>query len=139
MEQAVSFAKIRVRQLAKAGKRPRFPGAIPGLETSALSRPGVYLFWCEGFIKIGYADNPQHRLSCCQTGNPFEVRMIGVIPSSDPIALEEELHCEFEYYRVRGEWFNVPEDKVRPLILRALVSFEANKANWPDDVPSCGV
>lgn len=61
-----------------------------------------------GPIKIGVAKTPWERLKTLQTGNHEELRGLAawrVLPWE-----EAEIHEEFGYARIRGEWFRpVPE------------------------------
>jgi hypothetical protein len=58
----------------------------------------------DGFIKIGFAKNPIKRLLLFQTGNPYKLKLLGVI-SGVTEHYELELHVRFQRFRVRGEWF----------------------------------
>lgn len=63
----------------------------------------VYLIRSDNFIKIGYSESPLSRVSGMQTGNPYELQLIAVIPGDT--GLESYLHERFADMRVRGEWF----------------------------------
>jgi Meiotically Up-regulated Gene 113 (MUG113) protein len=59
-----------------------------------------------GPIKIGYTDDPnlQDRFSGIQTGNPYPLRVLGVI-ASGTYRSEGLIHQKFSSTRMRGEWF----------------------------------
>lgn len=73
---------------------------------------GVY----GGAIKIGKSKDPEMRLKALQTGYPDTLRILLLIPGYTKI--EQQLHEEFEQYRLNGEWFK-PEkpilDKIKEL------------------------
>lgn len=54
-------------------------------------------------VKIGMADSVSARLAQLQTGSPWPLRLLGVVPGG---AVEErDLHRRFAHLRLRGEWF----------------------------------
>lgn len=57
-----------------------------------------------GPIKIGCSDAPEARLSQLQTGSPFKLEIVGVVPDGGR-KLEGELHKKFAGSRSHGEWF----------------------------------
>lgn len=63
----------------------------------------------DGFIKVGLARFPAARLAALQTGNPYKLKLLGVV-SRVTEAFETRLHTHFQQFKVRGEWFKpVPE------------------------------
>lgn len=63
-----------------------------------------------GLIKIGKADNVEHRLKSLQVGCPMKLKVLAAV--SGGAKLEAKLHQKFQHCRERGEWFNpVPELK----------------------------
>jgi len=76
----------------------------------------VYLIKCNEFVKIGVAVNAQLRIRDMQIGNPYELVLLKSYPSPVPYEDEENLHCILERYRVRGEWFKLPQDIVDMLL-----------------------
>ena len=70
---------------------------------------GVYLIGHEhGYVKIGRSTNPAQRLATLETACPYDLRLIGLIESSDPAQLEARLHEKYECYKKSGEWFDLP-------------------------------
>jgi hypothetical protein len=65
-----------------------------------------------GAYKIGRAIDPEDRLRTFSVKLPFEVEYACLIRTSDMVALERELHQQFEEKRVNGEWFNLDENDV---------------------------
>ncbi len=57
------------------------------------------------FVKIGYADDVNTRLSCLQVGNPNELEVMFSIKTDTPDLLEQELHRKFATKFHRAEWF----------------------------------
>ena len=73
-----------------------------------IRHPGVYFIQTEGFIKIGISHDVPLRFSRLITASPYELVRLGFIPESNKQTrrrLERELHCEFEAFQYRGEWF----------------------------------
>ncbi len=77
----------------------------------------VYLVACGDFVKIGLAADPQKRLAMMQTGNPIELTIIKVWHTLTPQIDEECLHAQYEKYRVRGEWFKIPQKQLALLTM----------------------
>lgn len=69
-----------------------------------------------GPVKIGIAKDVEQRLAALQTGCPFELEVLAVIPHGAR-KMERLLHRQFKSTRIHGEWFQ-PSD--------ALSSFVAN-------------
>lgn len=57
-----------------------------------------------GPIKIGCSDSPETRLTQLQTGCPFKLQIIGVIPAAGR-KVEAQLHAHFAAIRSHGEWY----------------------------------
>jgi hypothetical protein len=68
-----------------------------------------------GPIKIGIATNPTERLKTLQQGNAADLR--GLAAWRAPSCEERQLHREFDYARIRGEWFQ-PVPELVDLVLR---------------------
>ena len=85
-----------------------------------------------GHVKIGITifQRVQWRLSCLQTGNPFEIK-IGFVQEceiTDGRSIEERAHRALREYRVRGEWFKVPLEKAITAIETAAKQEEEHQA-----------
>lgn len=68
----------------------------------------VYMVALKGFIKIGHAANPEARLKQMQTGSPWELKIVALLPFPSKKAARDyelELHHRLRSFRVRGEWF----------------------------------
>ena len=74
----------------------------------------VYFAECEGFVKIGSANNVPKRLSYMQSSNPFEIKIIGTIGCDCPrktnsqnasCSREDQIQSMFQSVKIRGEWF----------------------------------
>ena len=55
------------------------------------------------FVKIGYGNNPEDRLSQLQVGNPNSLFLWVSFPGGQKE--ESDLHGFWKQFRVRGEWF----------------------------------
>jgi hypothetical protein len=64
-------------------------------------------------IKIGYTGNIEHRLSCLQTGNDCELKVIKTIKGN--LQTETQLHNKFAEYHIRGEWYKISEEQISDL------------------------
>lgn len=69
-----------------------------------------------GRVKIGKAVDVQQRLSVLNTGSPYELEIVAVIPSSNMRKLENELHRKFAAKRVRREWFELSDEDISEVI-----------------------
>lgn len=69
----------------------------------------VYFIRCGdgGLVKIGYAVNPNRRLTLLQTGNPERLTLMRVADGDR--STEAALHKHFAAQRVTGEWFAFSE------------------------------
>lgn len=67
-----------------------------------------------GPIKVGRTEWMTRRLESLQVGNPKQLVVLGVepLPLDELLARERELHQQFDYARVRGEWFEPVPDLV---------------------------
>lgn len=76
--------------------------------------PGGYIYLLKstsGYWKIGRTRNPDDRIQTFTVKLPFEVEYEHLIPCSDCIIAERQLHAQFADKRVNGEWFALtPED-----------------------------
>ena len=61
-----------------------------------------------GHIKIGKANDVESRLKELQTGNPYKLSTLLIVPvTSDNVAFDMEctIHRHFKNYQMEGEWF----------------------------------
>ncbi len=58
-----------------------------------------------GPIKIGKADNIEHRLKQIQNLNPFKLKIIKTL-NGVPFQFEKVLHKKYRKYHLHGEWFS---------------------------------
>lgn len=68
-----------------------------------------------GYWKIGRAKKPGDRLKTFHVKLPMVVSYEMVIPSTDYVALEQELHARFDYCRANGEWFELTDGDIADL------------------------
>lgn len=75
----------------------------------------VYLAWSGGYFKIGSSGvDPRDRRRALTTGNPNKVVLVDYIYFHRPSLLERYMHFALNYYRHRGEWFDIrPELMLR--------------------------
>jgi hypothetical protein len=67
----------------------------------------VYLVETQGLYKIGIAKSPSRRLGELQVGCPFELNLINTFDGDSET--ESYIHKVLSVYRIRGEWFDLPE------------------------------
>ncbi len=84
-------------------------------------------------IKIGVSINPELRIKELQTGNPFKLKILKIIPcltKSAAYALESALHelTKSTNKRMIGEWFKIYEP-INPLVGMCLKRMSKNKLN----------
>ena len=70
----------------------------------------VYIAKCQNLYKIGKADNPIERIKQLQTGNPFKITLVCVIPTINSFELEQLLHKKFKQYHHYGEWYKLKQE-----------------------------
>ena len=95
----------------------------------------VYLIGpTEGPIKIGHAVNVKTRLSHIQTGNWQEVGILHTasVPWLIAPRVEADLHEQFAERRVRGEWFDVPLDVLKPALDGLATAYSLGRHNSDD-------
>lgn len=56
-------------------------------------------------VKVGLSKDVKVRLRKLQTGNPYELRLMGWIETGDHRSLEYDLHKRYAGQRLHGEWF----------------------------------
>lgn len=83
--------------------------------TTGLDVGNVYFVVCRNeFVKIGFAVDVRDRFGDLQTGCPYELKLVGVLPEV-PFKAEKWFHILLRALHVRGEWFRLT-DRVRLLI-----------------------
>jgi hypothetical protein len=76
----------------------------------------VYFVRAGNLVKIGCSINPRKRLSSMQSGCPTELELVAVVPGDRD--MESSLHDLLADCRVRGEWFELPEDMLKAIVER---------------------
>jgi len=102
------------------------PGKLGPLIRAYYRQPGlVWLYAIQmgeaGPIKLGVTLNPAERIATLQQGNPETLHGLAAWRAM-PVE-EKELHEEFAYARVRGEWFR-PVPELVDLVLRLGCEFD---------------
>ena len=76
----------------------------------------VYFIKAQNNTKIGVARNVERRIKQIQNGNPYVLNLITCIkmPSSkSAFDLERYLHAYYGKYRKSGEWFKIPNVRLK--------------------------
>lgn len=78
--------------------------------------------------KIGFAKDPQRRLKALQTGNPDKLYLHHCveIPVEKVRIMENKIHTEISYKRIKGEWFNLTANEAKLVLDHAVI-------RWLDD------
>ncbi|KAA6438825.1 GIY-YIG nuclease family protein [Dyadobacter flavalbus] len=84
-------------------------------KTKSVSIGFVYLMIddANNLYKIGFSKDPKYRESTLQGEKP-SIRLLGSF--SGTLQDEKQLHFDFSDFRVRGEWFKIP-DNILPSLL----------------------
>lgn len=72
----------------------------------------------DGPIKVGFANDPDARLSELQVGCPDELNLVGFIHGT--ARDEKRLHAMLAPGRIRGEWFRADTPGMRTILKYAL-------------------
>lgn len=69
-------------------------------------------------IKIGKStvENIQKRYDSFRVYAPYGSELLGVIKTDDATQLEQQLHKQFSFYRLSGEWFNISIDMINEVL-----------------------
>ena len=69
------------------------------------------------FVKIGRTTDAYNRLSDIRCASPRNMRLLGVIgvPTVAARRLERWFHDSYIGYHVRGEWFELPEERIQAI------------------------
>lgn len=89
------------------------PDHFKGFEHQMLRKMElVYMLAASGgnFYKIGRTKCPKQRFSNLQTACPFDLILIAGIRTPSAILVESHYHDLLAEYRVKGEWFQLPDD-----------------------------
>jgi hypothetical protein len=95
----------------------------------------VYIVYCEHagdrWYKIGISGDFEARLPAIQTGCPLPISVLLVGEVTGARNVERLLHARFAEFRVSGEWFALPDDKVAEA-MRSLSDEIAERATCRD-------
>jgi hypothetical protein len=124
--------EVRVTYLKPAPQPPApEPGSLTDLEfwrAAGARGPYTYLVQCVlgGPVKVGTAVDPDKRLVELQTGSPYPLGVLHVLPCN----CEALLHRRFSDWRLCGEWF-ANEDR---LIAEFREVAGILRDQWPEDL-----
>lgn len=107
------------RELANGEGRARAP-EIDGRCPDGVPDRCIYFIQCgdDGPIKIGIAEDVEHRMMALQTGCPYELHLLETYcpyEGFDARLFEAQLHALFAQHRIVGEWFR-PVDEIMDFI-----------------------
>jgi hypothetical protein len=81
------------------------------------NRDKLYLFWAfnTSWFKVGWTRyDPKKRAAVLQVGCPLEIMVICTCDGGPEE--ESSLHRKLDQFSMMGEWFDLPEDEVWPLL-----------------------
>ena len=85
----------------------------PSLKTKYLKGNEGYIYIAKieetGHIKVGRSKTPTKRIKHFDTIMPVKVHIVSWFYADDCVAAEAWLHEHLKDFRVKGEWFDVPE------------------------------
>lgn len=106
------FQAILDREFSLSFSPMRVMGIVPKPESDweywdPSSNRFLYLIKASGtpYVKIGISNNPQHRMACLQTGNPYDLELHACYVAG--YQAEAYFKNYFAPLRKRGEWFSL--------------------------------
>jgi len=95
----------------------------------------LYLIECQGFYKIGIANDVGSRLAQLSTGNPFPLVVLATWGFENALPIEAALHQRFESNHERGEWFLLSSQDLETLenTCKLLGGVPSTLATVPED------
>jgi hypothetical protein len=92
------------------------PFYIQTTEKVTNSNRFIYVLKSRKYYKIGIAKDVEKRMRELQTGDPIKHLFVCSSFFEDAPKFEKRLHEAFDEYRVEGEWFELPPEKLEELI-----------------------
>ena len=106
------------RAVVRAGPvTPLSWGAVNPLRKELMQRKAgtLYLASCERFHKLGFTQlTARSRLVGLRNASPFEIELVREWPGS--LYDEWEWHSRLAEWRVRGEWYELPAERLTRLL-----------------------
>jgi hypothetical protein len=86
----------------------------------------VYVIECEGFTKVGIAQQMESRLKAMQSGNPFPIHVVfsARIPAKIASDVERAAMVALERDHHHGEWFRAAPREALAAVSEAMWRFE---------------
>ena len=99
---------------------------LTGSSENVTHRGYIYLLESLGFYKIGVTENLNLRISTIKSSTPHNVVIVDFFPSYLPYQDEHHLHQMWKEFRVKGEWFSIPQHEIknRKTWFRTIVSLQ---------------
>lgn len=76
----------------------------------------IYVIQDGDCVKIGHTNDVDKRLWLLQIGNPRKLTLLKAWKTTTAQLEEECLHEKYDAWRVRGEWFKLPESELSALL-----------------------
>ena len=71
----------------------------------------IYFLKALDFVKIGYSNTPNKRISGIKTSIPFDTEVVCI--TTGDIEDEKNLQKRFKEYQCRGEWYNISDEIIK--------------------------
>lgn len=119
--------EIKAHNQRLTNPEPRVKSTLP----PTIKREGyIYILRSEaGHYKIGKAKDPFNRSQTIGTQHAYRIDLIYIALCLDYTRVERFLHNALATYRMNGEWFNLPPDKLDWLLYH----------DWIDDAGLGGI
>lgn len=95
-----------------------------------------------GAVKLGRTRDVRKRLAQLQTSSDAQLELLHYSHCLEPFVAEQALHKQFQEWRIRGEWFALPDNLTEKLALaidlatapkgKKLVPSNACRMNWTE-------
>lgn len=89
------------------------------------TRMFIYVIGTSTKQKIGFSGNVKRRLQTLQTGSSEQLHIHHFIevPTDQARMVEKTIHREYNYLRIKGEWFNMTPEQARGLVEHAAIQW----------------
>lgn len=102
------------------GKLGKIARAWLRVEEKTVPKPkDGYVYVAEadsGYVKIGKSIHPEDRIQQLSTGSPVDLTLLAKSEVAESVEKEQKVQQQYNEYRERGEWFEVPDSVKREII-----------------------
>lgn len=93
------------------------------MKSTINTRMFIYVIGTSTKQKIGFSGNVKRRLQTLQTGSSeyLHIHHVVEVPDTQARYVEKTIHREYNYLRIKGEWFNMTPDQAKGLVEHAAI------------------